>query len=258
MFNSMQLIFIQVILTTRNSRRWALSALATICPAAYYRGADFGGKRYVVPWQVRILRLFLPQAPGTETSLYKRMMAGVVARIEKPYRIDIQHHSNGGLNEVVDNGYDFMNDSPFSQKSGDNVAYCTGNITVMMDIFNAWNNYVKSIVPSNRLLVFEIGKDGWQELATFLNVSLSASNEPRDAGPSKPFPTINTREDYHNMMIAQKFLASLLIVSLSLSFILLVVAVWYYCCRRKGLAESAYDDILQKSMFDKIDPLKVD
>ena len=46
--------------------------------------------------------------------------------------------------------------------------------------YNNWVNYVKKVVPPNRLLVFE-AKQGWEPLCKFLDLPI----------PEGPFPRIN-------------------------------------------------------------------
>ena len=55
----------------------------------------------------------------------------------------------------------------------------------MIDCFNKHVQEVKSVVPAERLLVFE-AKMGWQPLCDFLGVDV----------PGHPYPHVNTREDF--------------------------------------------------------------
>ena len=202
---------------------------------------------FLVPWHVRVLRLFLPQAPGTDPALYKNMMANVVSKIEYPYRTYLQEkkkHQNALL------GYDdsiravltkelFVDSQPPSGSDplGTAEVYCRGSMSEMMALYEAWEWYVKRVVPPHRLIVFEIGKDSWERLSSALNVSIPRTNplnpiDPVD-NPPIPFPFVNTTGDYYTMMMGQRLLACLLLVSSFLLMTLAGVGVWYCCCRRR-------------------------
>eukprot|EP00438_Fugacium_kawagutii_P028622 Skav212753 [mRNA] locus=scaffold2545:132896:133816:- [translate_table: standard] len=56
--------------------------------------------------------------------------------------------------------------------------------------FNAWVEKVKSTVPPDRLLVFDV-KEGWEPLCKFLNKPV----------PDEPFPNVNDKEEINKMMM---------------------------------------------------------
>jgi len=55
--------------------------------------------------------------------------------------------------------------------------------------FNAWVERVKSTVPPERLLIFDV-KEGWEPLCKFLNVPV----------PDEPFPNVNDKEEINRNM----------------------------------------------------------
>ena len=55
----------------------------------------------------------------------------------------------------------------------------------MMAWYNQWNERVKSTVPADRLLVYEVAQ-GWEPLCKFLNVPV----------PATPFPQTNKKENF--------------------------------------------------------------
>ncbi|KAG2176993.1 hypothetical protein INT43_007647 [Umbelopsis isabellina] len=55
-----------------------------------------------------------------------------------------------------------------------------------VQMFRDHDEEVKRIVPSDRLLVFETGKDGWEKLCTFLEKDI----------PDTPWPHINKTDDF--------------------------------------------------------------
>lgn len=280
----------QVLLTTRPSKRWALSARNTICPAALTRGADFNlSHPFPVPWHARVLRMFLPQAPGTGGDRYREMMAAVVRKIEHPYRVYVhererlrQLHSHDGDKDVAANSGanlsvgDVLSNEVFQRETPPSstpsasghftstVVYCRGNITDMMALFDAWEAYVRSVVPADRLVVFRLGRDGWPELCAGLNVSLPVINPhlPPDSvtNPPPPFPLINTSADYYTMMLGKRMVAALILVTLGLSVVLAAVVVWRCCCRA-DLAGNISDwrlESLQREMRRDVDRCKED
>jgi len=82
-------------------------------------------------------------------------------------------------------------------------------------IFLEWNETVKRVVPSDRLLVFE-AKDGWTPLCDFLGVPV----------PDTPFPRINdTAEFQRRTTIANGVSWFLLLAAIAL-VIVIVVVMW--------------------------------
>lgn len=218
---------------------------------------------FLVPWHVRVLRLFLPQAPGTDTVLYKKMMAAVVSKIEHPYRTYLremkkqQHVLSGDVSMSAVLTKDIFHEpqslTSDSLGGAHTEVYCRGSIPQMMALYEAWEWYVRSVVPAHRLIVFEIGKDSWEQLSSALNISIPRINphtpaDPVD-NPPPPFPFVNTTSDYYTMMMGQRLLACLLIVSLSLSVTLAVVAVWYCCCRARRRHRDAFSDEFYRELY---------
>ena len=226
-------------------------------------------RKFQIPWHIRVIRLFLPQAPGTEMHLYKDLMSSVVSKIERPYAVYADRmgkwtpHESKSVESVLGKDLFLENIDMHTPAVGSGqatMAYCRGSTDEMMTLFEAWEFYVRSVVPPERLVVFEIGKDGWEELCAALNVSLPLINPELPRHPTKnptvPFPHINTTSDYFNMMLGQRLLATLIIVSLSLSFILAVVVMWYCCCRsrrkfREGLSDRHYSEMYEKLCKEK-------
>lgn len=59
-------------------------------------------------------------------------------------------------------------------------------------VFNAHIEDVKSTIPAERLLVYEVA-EGWEPLCAFLDVPV----------PDTPFPKVNTTEDFRAMIAAR-------------------------------------------------------
>ena len=57
--------------------------------------------------------------------------------------------------------------------------------------YSAHNDAVKSTIPDDRLLVFEV-KDGWAPLCEFLGVPV----------PDEPFPRTNDRSEFWDLVAA--------------------------------------------------------
>lgn len=62
-----------------------------------------------------------------------------------------------------------------------------------MTAFDAHTERVKQLIPRERLLVFEAGKNSYAELASFLGV---------DAPEGKPYPRINSRAEFAGLVNA--------------------------------------------------------
>jgi hypothetical protein len=65
-------------------------------------------------------------------------------------------------------------------------------------VFKRWNEEVKSRVPAERLLVYEV-KAGWEPLCDFLEVA---------APDGRPFPHLNDAEAFRKMLRRRRALAS--------------------------------------------------
>ena len=61
----------------------------------------------------------------------------------------------------------------------------------LMTAFSAHNDAVKSVIPDDRLLIFEV-KDGWAPLCEFLGVPV----------PDEPFPRTNDRSEFWDLVAA--------------------------------------------------------
>lgn len=57
-------------------------------------------------------------------------------------------------------------------------------------MFNERNEWVKANVPADRLLVMELGVDGWEKLCAFLGKEV----------PDEPYPKSNSRQEFEEMM----------------------------------------------------------
>ena len=87
---------------------------------------------------------------------------------------------------------------------------------ISINYFKNWNNEVKTKVPDERLLVFNV-KDGWEPLCKFLNLPI----------PDGPFPNTNDSKQMKRMIKTIK------IVSYCLVFGLVpIVLVLYSSCPR--------------------------
>jgi hypothetical protein len=73
--------------------------------------------------------------------------------------------------------------------------------------FNAHNERVKSIIPAEKLLVFEVGKEGWGPLCKFLDLWASDFRRICDylrrsfsPIPDTPFPHVNDTKEFQSMI----------------------------------------------------------
>jgi hypothetical protein len=85
--------------------------------------------------------------------------------------------------------------------------------------FDDWNAMVKRTVPAHKLLVFETGKHGYQELSRFLGVK----------APTGPYPRTNSSAEFAFVLNIMRVLAVLTIT-------LPALLVWCVCIRGKGVA----------------------
>ncbi|CAL8070473.1 unnamed protein product [Calicophoron daubneyi] len=89
----------------------------------------------------------------------------------------------------------------------------------LMRAFNSWNEKVRSTVPADRLLVFNV-RDGWKPLCEFLGQPI----------PSDPFPHVNQREEFKSRLMtfdSMPLLVERLVPSLLVAFVGLIVYVNY-------------------------------
>ncbi len=63
------------------------------------------------------------------------------------------------------------------------------NKELALKIYKEFNEEIKSTIPSDRLLVYNIG-DGWEPLCKFLEVDI----------PDQPFPFKNKRQEFHEQI----------------------------------------------------------
>lgn len=61
----------------------------------------------------------------------------------------------------------------------------------MIDVYERHNAEVRRVIPKDRLLVFD-ARDGWEKLCPFLGVPV----------PDKPYPNMNTTEEFQTRMKA--------------------------------------------------------
>lgn len=85
-----------------------------------------------------------------------------------------------------------------------------------LEVFKQHIEEVKSYVPADKLLVYEV-KEGWEPLCAFLGVAV----------PDKPFPRLNDRASFGGNIavrqVRQRVGASALIAGASLTFLLLLL-----------------------------------
>lgn len=92
------------------------------------------------------------------------------------------------------------------------------------DLFDAWNRRVQELVPAGQLLIFELGKHGWKELCSFLNVP----------EPTTPYPKQNSRAEFR-FIIVIFWVEVAVIYGLPVVLIILLLR----CFTKKGKAKSA-------------------
>jgi len=63
--------------------------------------------------------------------------------------------------------------------------------------YNAWNVRVEALIPNSQLLVFEVGKHGYTELADFLGVEQ----------PSKTYPKLNSAAEFQKLLVGMRCVA---------------------------------------------------
>ncbi len=59
----------------------------------------------------------------------------------------------------------------------------------LMKAFNAHNQAVREVIPTDRLLIYQV-KEGWEPLCDFLEVPI----------PSEPFPRTNSRKEFWELV----------------------------------------------------------
>jgi len=89
--------------------------------------------------------------------------------------------------------------------------------------FDEWNTYVRRVVPSHRLLVFETGKHGYHELARHLGVKPPKNKD-------EPYPRTNSTAEFAFVLIIMRVFAVLTLA--------VPVLVAWRCCAG-GTAKSA-------------------
>lgn len=84
--------------------------------------------------------------------------------------------------------------------------------------FNKYNATVKQVVPTARLLVFEV-KDGWEPLCTFLGCEVPQNT---------PFPHLNSGDETLKAKVYEIFLSSWVKkIAIGLSLLLFALLIWY-------------------------------
>ena len=84
----------------------------------------------------------------------------------------------------------------------------------MENVYLDWIEYVKSSVPPEKLLIFNV-KQGWEPLCKFLNVKV----------PETPMPRVNDTAEFHKRFQRIGFVLSLIIC---LWYGLLVYCIYYF------------------------------
>ena len=79
-----------------------------------------------------------------------------------------------------------------------------GDAAIAAQVYEAWNERVKRVIPSDQLLVFELGKTGFDELCAFLGVPV-----PEDPA----YPRANASAELERVEMAFKVLAIAVVCS---------------------------------------------
>lgn len=87
--------------------------------------------------------------------------------------------------------------------------------TYAIEVFHRHNEEVKRVVPSDRLLVYEV-KEGWGPLCAFLGVPV-----PED----KPFPHLNDTEEFRSRILRAARIVT--IVAYALLGLATIAMVWF-------------------------------
>ena len=75
-------------------------------------------------------------------------------------------------------------------------------------VYERWNEYVKRVVPSDRLLVFETGRDGYGEVMEFLGIEeKEGTGEAKFKG--REWPRVNSKEEFDRIIAFVWLLAAL-------------------------------------------------
>ena len=98
-----------------------------------------------------------------------------------------------------------------------------GSEELAVSAFEAWNARVKALIPPSQLLVFELGRDGYAELADFLGA------EPP---PGADYPRSNASAEFGKIVLGMQCVA-VAVYALPLTALALA-ARWALRGRRKG------------------------
>ena len=106
-----------------------------------------------------------------------------------------------------------MNDvTRYVNENKDYISMCDpANSDDTMQWYDNWNAKIMKIIPNDQLLVFNTGKDGYEELASFLNVPV----------PKEPYPSINSTREVKNILTTMQMLAIVAILLMGLLIFIL-------------------------------------
>lgn len=76
------------------------------------------------------------------------------------------------------------------------------NSEVVMQMYEDWNAKVKKLIPKKKLLIFNTGKDSYQELASFLKVPV----------PEEPYPSSNSTGEIKLIFLGMQTVAFIVIM----------------------------------------------
>ena len=107
--------------------------------------------------------------------------------------------------------------------------FCSMDQPKVEEIYHNWNAYVKSVIPPKQLLIFNVGKEGYKELAAFLDVE----------APAEEYPNANSSAEFRALLFALRALAAA-VVLLPVALVLLL-AKWLQGKARKGRAPAKSD-----------------
>ena len=75
--------------------------------------------------------------------------------------------------------------------------FCLMEQALVEQIYHNWTAHVKTVIPASQLLVFQVGKDGYKELAGFLDVPV----------PNEDYPSINSAAEFQTILVVVKVVA---------------------------------------------------
>lgn len=84
----------------------------------------------------------------------------------------------------------------------------------VINLFEKHNAHVKDLIPDDQLLVFETGKNTYEDLATFLDVST----------PTSSYPHSNSNEEFQKIKMGMS-IAAVVVCLVGLSFVFFLVRI---------------------------------